>query len=393
MNNMSSSLKPMNSTLKKTLNIALLSTGFLGKGEATAITLMDFAQELQRLGHTVTIISEKRKESLRYEMVEGIQVYRIGFPLNCQAWNPLSLYNRILAHTFAIRRMQKKEEKMFDVIHNFSSAPLLVIRALLARTFSPHALIIQTLKSYSREALGTRGYHFLKYADRITVPTAVFAQKLAQKGVLPAKINTIHSHINTQKFVPQDKLKLKKKYGFAGKKIILYYGAMWEFKGTDKLIQSLPPVLQEFPNTICLFLPRNMPYALKFASAIQHLGNQAQIITSRVKIEDYVAMADVVVLPYSTLIGTEGNPSCLLEAMACKTPVITSDFPELREIASGCVLFTQPGDVPSLSKSIMQALTAYPPEMVKQAYQTAQEFSVEKVTREFLKIYAREMEK
>lgn len=57
-----------------------------------------------------------------------------------------------------------------------------------------------------------------------------------------------------------------------------------------------------------------------------------EFILENIKIEDYVNFADVVVLPYRNFLGTEGNPSCLLEAMACKTPVVTTNLPELKEI-------------------------------------------------------------
>ena len=57
------------------------------------------------------------------------------------------------------------------------------------------------------------------------------------------------------------------------------------------------------------------------------------IPNSKVKIEDYVALSDIVLLPYKTLEGTEANPSCVLESMAVKTVVVTSKLPELTAIA------------------------------------------------------------
>jgi len=95
------------------MNIALLSTGFLGaRKEATTITLIDFAKELVNQKNKVIIISEKRKESIRYEKVEGIQTYRIGFPFGFKKFNPLSFYNRIFAHAFGVKRMKKDLENL-----------------------------------------------------------------------------------------------------------------------------------------------------------------------------------------------------------------------------------------------------------------------------------------
>lgn len=367
------------------MNVALLSTGFMGNKEATAITLNDFAQELVKKGNKVTIISEKRKEDNRLEDIKGVQIYRIGFTKN--KIRKFSLYNRILAHTLAIRKMQKKNIKNFQIIHSFSAAPIIALRSILAKIFNQRAKTIHTLKSYSRESMGTNFFRILNLTDMITVPTYVFAKKLISKGVKKNKIRVIHSHINTKKFYPQNKEQLKKKYGFSGKKIIIYYGSMWKNKGTEILIDSLPSVLDHNPDTMFIFAPRNVPYSDRYDIPLSKFREKVKIIKDKIKMENFVTMADLVVLPYPTLIGTEGNPSCMLEAMACKTSVVTTDLPELREIADGLVWMAKPNDINSLVATINHALDHPSMEMIENAYQKAQEFSVEKITDEFLEVY------
>ena len=370
------------------MNIALLSTGFLGKNEATAITLIDFSKELMKSGNKVVIISEKRKESSRYEKIDGVQIYRIGFPIRNEILKSIwDIYNRIIAHTLAIRRMKRKNKAEFDIIHNFSAAPILSLRVILSKIISPNAKIIHTLKSYSRERTGTLFYRLLNYVDVITVPTAVYARKLLSFGVKKEKIKVIHSHINTHKFFPKNKQELKEKYHLSRKKVVLYYGSMWENKGTDILIRAIPYITKSSPDIVFIFIPRNMPYAKKYESSLQSLGRNTMLINQEVNIPEYVALAELVVLPYTTLIGTEGNPSCLLEAMACKTPVVTTALPEIIEIAQDCVLMAKPGDVASLAETISLALKKYPAEIVEKAYQQAQNFSVEKIAQELVQIY------
>ncbi|OGY53737.1 MAG: hypothetical protein A2912_01395 [Candidatus Buchananbacteria bacterium RIFCSPLOWO2_01_FULL_40_23b] len=117
------------------------------------------------------------------------------------------------------------------------------------------------------------------------------------------------------------------------------------------------------------------------------MNHVVEFITGNIPIEEYVNFADVVVLPYRNLQGTEGNPSCLLEAMSCKTLVVTTDLPELREIANGLVFMAKPGDVDSLTETIIQAMGKKDQEMIEKAYHKVQEFSFERITEEFLKLY------
>ena len=244
------------------------------------------------------------------------------------------------------------------------------------------------MKSYSRNKWGSSFHFILNLADIITVPTKVFAQKLKKAGVKKNKIKIINSNINTNKFKPLNKEELKIKYGHKNKKIIFYYGAMWHMKGVNYLIKAIPQIIQKRKDIKVIFAPRNNDNHVKnYRKMMSEKNNKVEIITKDIDIVEYVNMADIVVLPYPSLIGTEGNPSCMLEAMACKTPVVTTDLPELREIADGCVFMAKPGDVQSLQETMIHALNHPNPEMVERAYQKAQEFSVEKITNQFTELY------
>lgn len=316
--------------------------------------------------------------------------------------------NKLFAFPLAIRNLSKNRK--IEVLHSFSSAPLLVLRSLLARMFfTRKAVVIHTLKSYSirkdvtaksgsklLSMLGNISYRLLNYADIITVPTAVFADKLCSKKVKAEKIRIIGSHIDLSRFYPQQKEKLREKYGYNQKEVVFYYGAMWEIKGIEYLIKSIPEIIRKNPKILFVFAPRNLIQAKeKYLPLLQELGVEkyAKFIETEILIEEYVNLAKLVVLPYPHLEGTEGNPSCLLEAMACKTPALTTDLPELKEIAEDCVFFAKPRDVGSLAETINYALGNPNPEMVERAYQKAQEFSVEKITQKFLNLYNEAMKK
>ncbi|HLD72421.1 MAG TPA: glycosyltransferase family 4 protein [Candidatus Nanoarchaeia archaeon] len=385
------------------MHIALLVSALQPhQKESLAITTINLAQQLAKEKQEVTIVSRNKWNLPAFEKKEGVAFLRI------KNINKLAVYNKLLAFPLAIRKLTKSNK--IEVLHSFSSAPLLVLRSLLAQKFfARKAVVIHTLKSYSirkdvtaksgsklLSMLGNISYHLLNYADIITVPTAIFADRLCSKKIEAEKIRIIGSHINLSRFYPQQKEKLKKKYNYGQKNILFYYGAMWEIKGTEYLIQSIPKIIQKNPETLFVFAPRNLVQAKeKYFHLIKKLGIESyvQFIEKEVVIEDYVNLADLVVLPYPHLEGTEGNPSCLLEAMACKTAVVTTDLPELKEIAEGCVFFAKPGDVESLAETINHALNNPDLEMVERAYQKAQEFSVEKITQKFLNLYEEAIKK
>jgi len=371
------------------MNIAILSTGFIGTGkEATCITLLNFAKELSRSGHNLVVIAEKREESSRNEELDGISFYRVG------GFKFFKFYNRILGHALGVRRMQKSKNIKFDIIHTFSAAHIFVLRGFLARIFARKAILIHTVKSYSRNRLGRSFYRLLNLADVITVPTKVFAEKLIEGGVKKEKIFVIRSHIDTEKFIPADKDELKKKLGYVNKKIIFYYGAMWDLKGSDYLVESIPKIIKENYDAFFVFAPRNIDWRIEgYQKKIKKMNMEkhCDFILRDVKIEDYVAMADMVVLPYPNLIGTEGNPSCMLEAMACKTPVITTDLPELREIAEPEkeVLMAKPKDSDSLAAEINRLLKdkKLQEKLAENAYEKSKGFNDKIITKQFLELY------
>lgn len=353
----------------------------MGK-EATSKTILNYSKELIKLGNKVVVIAEKRNEKNRKGEIDGVKVYRIG------GVRYFGFYNRMFGHALGVRKMQKYGR--FDVVHSFSSAPILVLRSLFSKLFSK-AKIVHTMKAYSRSKFGDMGYFLLNYADKITVPTKVFADKLVQKGVKKNKIAVIRSHIDTSVFVPKDKTKLKRKYGYNGKKVIFYYGAMWDLKGVNYLIDAMHSVAKQ--DVVFVFAPRNIDnYVEGYKQQLTMMGlsQYCDFVLEDVNIAEYVAMADMVVLPYPSLKGTEGNPSCLIEAIACKTNVVTSDLPELREILNSKeVMFSEPKNSKSLAVAINTLLkdAQLSKKMANAAYKKSKDFDLKKITKEFVDLY------
>jgi glycosyltransferase involved in cell wall biosynthesis len=99
----------------------------------------------------------------------------------------------------------------------------------------------------------------------------------------------------------------------------------------------------------------------------------------------WVAGADAFVLPSSW----EGFPNVMLEAMACRTPVIATDCPgagaEILEGGRSGVLVPM-DDAPALARAILDLVQAPRPERVESAYRRAREFSQDAIARRYAEV-------
>ncbi len=380
------------------MRIALLVSGILSQQyESLTITTTKLAEKLAEKNHEVVIITRKKFAAPTIERKGKITFFRI------KSIPHFSVYNKLLSYPLSFRKIQKIIGP-FDVIHGFSASPILILRSILSKyLFCRKARIIHTLKSYpikkditSKKGsfllsrIGDTGYGLLNFADMITVPTNTYANKLIAKGVKKEKVKVISSFIDLNKYFPQNKEELKAKYGYNNQKIIFHYGSMWEIKGTNYLLESLPILVQNHPNLLLILAPRNKEQALKkYIPLIQKLKIEKYVkwVLTEIRVEDYVNLADAVALPYPHLEGTEGNPSCFLEALACGTPVVSTNLPELKEVFSECAILIEPKNIKELVKAVNLVLNNNNSEKIEKGLEIVSKFSIDQITPKFLEIY------
>jgi glycosyltransferase involved in cell wall biosynthesis len=78
-----------------------------------------------------------------------------------------------------------------------------------------------------------------------------------------------------------------------------------------------------------------------------------------------------------------------LEAMACGTPVVTSNVSSLPEVAGDAAMLVNPGNVFDIARGIREVLTDEPlrAELIRRGRAQAARFSWERSAREVLEIY------
>jgi len=144
------------------------------------------------------------------------------------------------------------------------------------------------------------------------------------------------------------------------KKIILFFGAIREYKGLDILMESACAIVQSRKDILFLAVGTDLEGKKDQYQGLHrdlNLGKDFRLIFEYIPFEevsDYFYASDLVVLPYRKIY----QSGVLLLAMASGIPVIASrvgSFPEtIQDGISG--ILVPPGDVPSLREGILSII-------------------------------------
>lgn len=384
--------------MKNKMKIALLTQGFVpDAAEATNITIRLLAEELIKQGDEVFIFCNQIFKQPLVENYKGINIRRtnvkycsFNYPKKTLNYPFLKYTLKYFNYSDIIEEEIKKSGREFDVIHNFSSSPLLAIRGILAKRHSKNAKLIQTIKAKSLYKSTYVFTFLLNFYDVVTVSAKFLQNMMKKSGLKSSKIKIVPSYIDTEKFKPRNKINLRSKYNCSGKKILVYYGHLSEKKGISYLINAVELLKNEDFLTLLVTCSPEL-YTKQYQKLIDEkkLQNKIKIIRNAKKVEEYVSLADAVVLPYPDLTSTEAQPSCVLETMASKTPLITTNIKELKELVSNKeVVLAKPSDAADLANKIKITLSKKTNKsMINRAYKKAMKFNCKTIIKEYLKIY------
>ncbi len=400
------------------MNIAFLTKEYhQSTVDAGFTTIFNLAKEMKKQGHTVIMISGRQKYTEhkdlipagnRFDLAESIPIYRpYYFPwFKTKHWflDLTLLFNRVLAAPLGLRYVEKKRNIKFDIIHSFSSSPILAVNGILAGLFSKKAKIIHSIKSfsevdkYSFTWMGPVSLRILNFCNAVLVPLKYIKQQLVLKGCRADKIQVIHSPLRLNLFNNKDKNKLRSRYKSDKKtRIILYYGNRVASKGADVLIEAAKYLPEKDNFLILMCFPTEInKNDIQRVKEIRN-GNKIRLLAGKIDVVHYLNLADIIVLPYRNFKSTEANPLCLLEAMACKTPIVTTGISELKELVQNYrdVLMAPPDNPKSLADKIMELLNnaKLQKKLIKNAYVTVQKFDAKIIARQHLELYTRLLNK
>ena len=196
-------------------------------------------------------------------------------------------------------------------------------------------------------------------AQKIITINNFIKDKIIENGVEGDKILVAPDGVDLEKFqIKESQVECRKKLNLPlDKKIVLYAGHLYQWKGGDVLAQAtrfLPVDVETY------FVGGTIEDVKKFK--IQNSKSKIQVIGHRpyAEIPYWLAAADVLVLPNSAsekISSHYTSPLKLFEYMASGRPIVASNLPSLGEILNqNNAILVKPDDPDSLAQGIILAL-------------------------------------
>ena len=230
-------------------------------------------------------------------------------------------------------------------------------------------------------------------ADRIlTVSEASKRDILRFFDVPPDKVEVIDNAIDERFLAPPDaeRMDLVRQRYQLDHPFVLYVGNIKPHKNLERLIEAFGRARAQCGDDLKLIIIgdeiskypplRQTVHKQKLDKHVRFLGFQPQETLAA-----FYRLARAFVFP--SLYEGFGLPP--LEAMACGTPVVTSNVSSLPEVAGGAALLVDPYDTEAIAAGITQAVTdeSRREEMIRRGYDRARSFSWKQSVQKIHEIY------
>ncbi len=292
-----------------------------------------------------------------------------------------------------------KERRKDSIVHFISQNDAIALNFLhIKRTVvTCHDLIKYIYKEHS--SLDKIWITSLRKTDCIiSVSHSTEMDLIRYLDIPPEKIHVIYNGVGDEFtpvcISPENCIFLKypvlNKYN--NKKLILYVGTEESRKNIEVILKAIFKLKVEFNQNVN-FIKIGKPGWKDSRQKLNNLVNYLKL-TKEVFFIDYVDNDElktiyniVDVFVYPSLYEGFGLPT--LEAMACGTPVITSNISSLPEVVGDAGIMINPYDVDGLAKAMYDVLTndGLKEDMRKKGLERAKLFSWDKAARETLKVY------
>jgi glycosyltransferase involved in cell wall biosynthesis len=306
--------------------------------------------EFVELGHDVTVFTLNSGDLNTREILKGIEVHRPliadasnVFPMfvtedlrrwgtNIRFFNDIFIYN-VLSATKFINGLIRKQGYKFDIVcvHDWlSSIAGLIIKneTKIPVVFHVHSTEWGRSGGQGSEVVSHLESATAQAADRIITVSHAMKDDLTRHGWPQQKISVVWNGVDPARYNPkncklEDVKKIREKYGIPDDwKMLLFLGRLTWVKGVKNLIQAMPTVLRDYPQTKLVILGKGEEEK-DIEETAARLGIRDNVICrfdfvpEQERILHYAA-ADLCVFPsvYEPL----GIVS--LEAMAMEKPVV-----------------------------------------------------------------------
>lgn len=285
--------------------------------------------ELKKRGHRITVITSNdidgQNHSPQKETVNGVDVYR--FPLFApklgrELWfipGILEIFGQIEAdvvHVHGYRCLSS-----FNAAHlsHMNNVPVVLTPHGIYPSRSAFNALLKMIFDH------TLGHMLLSFSGRIIALSEHNVRLIMQMGVPASKISVVPNGISPQEYTcPKRSKNILNELGSDGP-VLLYVGRIDWNKQIEKVVESMPLILKEFPSAKFVVVgPDYANLTNELLSLAQKLHVEHSLImtgsVSASRLKEFYSTADIFVLPSSY----EGFGLSMLEAMINRVPVIVS---------------------------------------------------------------------
>lgn len=377
--------------------VGKINGAFLGGSVNNVVTL---SKELAKK-HEVTLITTP---PIGTSTVEGIDWCSVH-PLNVKGgYESLCFGFEFLTKAiFAVKKLHKQDK--FDIINTHSGTPKLgLVSGFGGKIYNISSLHTQytpiTSKIDRQQHKPLSNYRFFShpifsklYFSQLDCVICVSRNSAnSVKKVFNKRVEVIFPCVDLSRFDSQ-KINLRNEYGLKDEKIILFLGER-RSKGIEILKEAMKKVIDEVDAKLIVIAGYEKENLRRKIN--KGIGNSV-LVLDVVDIPAILSIGDIFVAPFLETSDISDIPLSLLEAMAAGKPVITSNIggiPELIEHERNGILLEQ-NDSNKLAEAIISLLEDEGKmEKIRRnaSYSIKENFSVEKIAREYERLYERVLE-
>jgi glycosyltransferase involved in cell wall biosynthesis len=239
-------------------------------------------REFVAMGHDVTVFTMNRGDQKTREVMKGVEVHRPVnadvsnvFPMfvtedlkkwgtNIRFFNDIFIYN-VLSATKFINSLIKKEGYKFDIacVHDWLSS----ISGIIVKNETKIPVVFHVHSTEFGRSGGTGSgivSHFetatAEMADHVITVSHAMREDLVRHGWSSQKISAVWNGVDPKRYDPEKCKKehvqrIRERYGIPEDgKMLFFLGRLTWVKGIRNLIQAMPLVLKEHPDTKLVIL-------------------------------------------------------------------------------------------------------------------------------------------
>ena len=365
------------------------------------VALLELSRSLAKRGHEVTIISGASHRATEF-YVENVLIKNIDLA-SCmkRTWDPANLkLSRQITFPFATLAANLSG---FDIYHGhfYTSG---IAANVLARKYRGAA--INTIHGsyydiwrYIEPPVIASAY---RLTERILAPMLArissvqihtgeyFARKVIEWGAPAGKILTIYNGFDPRAFNPR----VKPADSFRSGAILFTARRLVEKNGLEYLILAMPSIIAQCDAQ--LVIAGDGPHRRYLQKLVARLDLQERVsfigAVPHDELPRLIVASDIVIIPSLM----EASSLFLIEAMACKRPIVATNVGGIPEILNeSCGVLVRPRDHFALSQGIKQLLSDQHTrdELARNAYKTVRDtLTWDSIARMTEKAYAKAVE-